>query len=310
LSRVYASLPLTGPSAAAGRELLLGLELALARSGSDVELVRLDSFSPDRDEQALANAERAIQDASCLAYVGDFHSSQVLVTAPLLSAAGLLHVAPVATFTGLTGQTLVRLWPHDGIGAAAVADWLAAEGLTPVLVVHDYGDEYGEPVGAMIAGEAARRELSVRLEPVWDEEPGRKDLGDARAVVYAGVAGPQTASLFNLLHALDPELWLVGTDGVAVPGVARALDPTAAARMRFFVPQSAPIALSGIEAMELVLAAVAEGGDRAAVVEAARDGRPRESILGPYAIGPDGLTTRTEYGRLAVVDRQLVRDLG
>lgn len=310
MSRVYASLPLTGPSAAAGRELLLGLELALARSGSDAELVRLDSFSPDRDAQALANARRAAEDASCLAYVGDFHSSQVLVTAPVLGAAGLLQVAPVATFVGLSGDTLVRLWPHDGIGAAAVADWLAAERLSPVLVIHDYGDEYGEPIGAMIADEAARRELSVRLEPVWDEEPTREDIGEAQAVVYAGVAGTQTASLFDTLHALDPELRLVGTDGVAVPGVAHALDPKTAERIRFFVPQRAPIAFTGIEAMELVLAAVEEGGDRPGVVAAARDGRPRESILGPYSVGPDGLTTRTEYGRLAVVDRQLVRDLG
>ena len=302
-------MPLTGPSAAAGRELLLGLELALARGKSDVELVTLDSYSPDRDEQALANARRAIEDASCLAYVGDFHSSQVLVTAPVLGAAGLLQVAPVATFIGLSGETLVRLWPHDGVGAAAVANWLALERLSPVLVVHDYGDEYGEPVGAMIADEAARRELSVRLEPIWDEEPTRENIGDARAIVYAGVAGTQTASFFDTLHQLNPELLLVGTDGVAVPGVARALDAKTAARMRFFVPQPAPIALTGVEAMELALSAVKEGDDRAAVVKAARDDRPRESILGPYAIGPDGLTTRTEYGRLAVVDRQLVRDL-
>ncbi len=176
--------------------------------------------------------------------------------------------------------------------------------------MHDYGDEYGEPVGAMIADEAARRELSVGLEPVWDEVPTREDLGDARAIVYAGVAGTQTASFFDTLHVLDPELWLVGTDGVAVPEVARALDPNTAERMRFFVPQSAPVALTGIEAMELALAAIEEGGDRAGVVAAARDGKPRESILGPYSIGADGVTTRAGYGRLAVVDQQLVRDLG
>jgi hypothetical protein len=41
---------------AAGRECLLELELTLARSRSTVELVTLDSFSPDREEQALGNA--------------------------------------------------------------------------------------------------------------------------------------------------------------------------------------------------------------------------------------------------------------
>jgi branched-chain amino acid transport system substrate-binding protein len=309
LSRVYASLPLTGPSAAAGREVLLGVRLAHTRRGGSVELQTFDSFAPDRDARAAANARAATADEDALAYIGDFHSSQVLASAPILSEAGLLQVAPVATFTGLHGETLVRLWPHDGIGAAAIASWLDAHAVSRVLVVHDHGDEYGAPVGAMIADETARRGLAVRLEPVWDAAPTHEDIGDAEAVVYAGVAGPQTPSLFDALHSLDPELWLLGTDGLAAAEVARSMDPGTAARTRFFVPQRAPIAFSGIEAMDLVLDAIAEGADRAAVVRAAKDGRQRESILGSYAIGADGLTTRTSYGRLVVVDRQLVWDL-
>jgi branched-chain amino acid transport system substrate-binding protein len=285
------------------------MRLAHARRGSPVELRTLDSFAPDRDAQAAAIARAAAADDDVLAYIGDFHSSQVLASAPILSGAGLLQVAPVATFAGLHGETLVRLWPHDGIGAAAIASWLEANSVSPVLVVHDYGDEYGAPVGAMIADETARRGLAVRLEPVWDATPTPEDIGDAKAVVYAGVAGPQTASLFDTLHSLGPELWLLGTDGLAAEDVARSMHPGTAARTRFFVPQRAPIAFSGIEGMDLVLDAIAEGADRAAVVRAAKDGRQRESILGSYSIGADGLTTRTSYGRLVVVDRRLVWDL-
>src|SRR5919109_3304961 len=156
VSRVYASLPLTGPAARPGREVLRGAELALETAERPpVELVALDSFAEDREERAVANARRAVEDAAALAYLGDFHSSQVLETAPILGEAGVLEVAPAATFIGLEGPTLVRLMPHDGVGARAIADWLARAGVRELLVVHDHDQGYGVPVGAMCA-EAAR----------------------------------------------------------------------------------------------------------------------------------------------------------
>ena len=81
------------------------------------------------------------------------------------AAPGLLQVAPVATYAGLRGDTLVRLTPHDGVGAHAIAAWLAEHGVDDVLIVHDYGDEYGEPVGAMCAQAARERGLAVRIRP-------------------------------------------------------------------------------------------------------------------------------------------------
>jgi ABC-type branched-subunit amino acid transport system substrate-binding protein len=76
LSRIYASLPLTGPAARAGREVLRGAEPAAERaSDSGAEPVVLDGFGKDREEQAIANARQAVADADALAYLGDFHSS-------------------------------------------------------------------------------------------------------------------------------------------------------------------------------------------------------------------------------------------
>lgn len=312
MSSVYASLPLSGPSAAPGRDVLLGAQLALAaRSEGGVELRVLDSFGPDRDKRAVENAQVAVADTEALAYLGDFHSSQVLAAAPVLGEAGLLQVAPVATFVELSGPTLVRLMPNDGAGAAAVSRWLAAEQVSSVLIVHDHDEEYGVPVGIMCAQAAEQCGLSTRIRPVWnEEEPSPGDLGDAEAVLYVGVAGPQTARLFDQLHALRPELRLLGSDGIAVPELARDLEPAAAERVRLFVPQRGPFAVYGIQAMDLVLDALAEGGDRLGVLRAGRDTRRvRSSILGSYSLDEDGLTTTTEYGRLVVVDRQLVWDL-
>jgi branched-chain amino acid transport system substrate-binding protein len=282
-----------------------------ARSGAHVELRSLDSFGPDRDKRALENAQAAAADPEAVAYLGDFHSSQILVTAPVLGEAGLLQVAPVATFVGLSGQTLVRLMPNDAAGAAALGRWLAAGDIASVLVVHDHDAGYGVPVGAMSAHEAEQRGLSTRIRPVWSEdEPRRGDLSGAQAVVYVGVAGPQTAELFQKLHALAPELWLLGSDGIAVPELARDLEPAVAEHVRLFVPQRGPFVLYGIQAMDHVLDALADSGGRSGIARAGRDTRERSSILGSYSLDEGGLTTTTEYGRLIVAHRQLVWDLG
>jgi branched-chain amino acid transport system substrate-binding protein len=308
VGRVYVSVPLRGPQGAAGRDVLRGAQLALERTGG-AELVVLDGFGEDRDAIAMAAARRAAEDDEALAYLGDFHSSQVAGTAPILSAADLLQVAPVATYAGLAGDTLVRLMPHDGVGARAIADWLAAVGVGEVLVVHDYGDEYGEPVGAMCAEAARERGLRVRIRRVWDqEEAPADDLGAADAVVYVGVAGSGAKGLWHDLHAANPQLWLLGSEGVAADWLARAMEPSAAERTRFFVANRAPLALYGYEAMALILDAIAAGGDRAAIVDAARATRDRDSVIGRYSIDADGHTTSTAYGRLAVVGGELVWD--
>ena len=74
----------------------------------------------------------------------------------------------------------------------------------------------------------------------WDEREA-DDLGGAGAVLYVGVAGRGAAGLFDNLHAADPRLWLLGTDGVATPWLAAELGPETAERTRFFVAARAPI---------------------------------------------------------------------
>jgi branched-chain amino acid transport system substrate-binding protein len=301
VSRVYASLPLDGPQGRLGRELLRGAELALERAGPVAELVVLDSAD------ALANARRAAADEAALGYLGDVYSGDVLRSSPVLAEAGLLAVAPAATFVGLTGETLVRLMPHDGVGARAIAAWLVARGVRELLVVHDHDDGYGVPVGQMCAEAARECGLAVSSRPVWDRVPGTLD--GVEAVLYVGVAGSGAVAMWHDLHALDSSLWLLGSDGVAVEWLARDLERSAAGRTRFFVPQRAPWAFYGFEAMALILDSIA-AGDRAGAVSLARGARDRDSILGRYSIDAEGLTTTTACGRLRVLDGELAWDRG
>src|SRR4051794_28601542 len=138
MARVYASLPLSGPAEHAGRELLRGAELALERAGDGApELLVFDTGGDARDARgarAQDAARIAADDDEAVAYLGDFHSSQVAATQPMLGTAGLLQVAPVATWVELGGPTLVCLMPNDRVGAAAIAEWLVEAGVAEVLV--------------------------------------------------------------------------------------------------------------------------------------------------------------------------------
>jgi branched-chain amino acid transport system substrate-binding protein len=311
MATVYASLPLSGPARHAGRELLRGAELALERAGEgSPALHAFDTGGDARVERAADTARLAADDDAAVAYLGDFHSDQVAETSTILGDARLLQVAPVATWTELGGPTLIRLMPHDGVGARAIADWLAETGVSELLVVHDHDPWYGVPVGQMCVDAAHARGLAVRSRPIWNhDEDWEPDLGEAEAVLYVGVAGSGAIQLWHDLHGVNPELWLLGTEGVAEPWLAEAMSATAAERTRFFTSLRAPFGFYGFEAMALILDAIAEGaGDRDATVRAARATSDRDSILGRYSIDDEGHTTSTAYGCLAVVGGELVSE--
>jgi ABC-type branched-subunit amino acid transport system substrate-binding protein len=234
--------------------------------------------------------------------------AQVDRTAPILAEAGLLQVAPGATYAGLGGPTLVRLMPDDRALARGIARWVAGAGLRRVLVVHDHDDGYGVPVGGMCQRALREAGVDTRAHPVWDDPtPVAGDVAGVDAVLYAGVAGSGAVALWGDLHRHGPALWLLATDGLAVDWFARELDAGAAARTRLFTAQRAPWGFYGNEAAALILDAVAAGeGNRLAVIETARRTCDRDSAIGRYSIDEHGLTTGPADGRLAVVGGELV----
>jgi len=171
-------------------------------------------------------------------------------------------------------------------------------------------DGYGVPVAAMCAQALQAAGVDARSRPVWDhDEAMAGDVAGAGAVLNVGVAGSGAAALWHDLHRLDGALWLLGTDGLAVDRFACGLGAGAAGRTRLFTTQRAPWGFYGHEAAALILDAVAAaGGNRLGVIEAARRTRDRDSALGRYSIGENGLTTGPADGRLAVMDGEVVWD--
>ena len=91
---VYVSMPLRGPEAASGRDIVDGARLALADANDKagelrVDAVYLDDTSGDGSGSgwspatAAANARRASLDSAAIAYVGDFDSGATRFSLPI-----------------------------------------------------------------------------------------------------------------------------------------------------------------------------------------------------------------------------------
>ena len=346
---IYSSLPLRGTSAEAARSVAAGQRLALEDAGRRVgsyriRLVRLDSTTGDSaiwdPGQVNANAERAANDETAIAYLGELDYGGSAVSLPITNSEGLLQVAPLDGLTSLTRRppgspregperyypserrTFLRLVPNDLLVAEALVDLIRERGLTRVTVIYDesiYGRE--------LAGQFGRRARTGGLTPSGTVED-RDEPGEVRsvvehvaserpdAIVYSGTAGATFAALLAGLRAELPGVPIWGGSGLAA-GVEPAGEPGRVAWLQAVRPPSEYPArgrvllrrlgrsradgLYGYESMRLVLDAIESGGaDRRAVVRAALSGRLRRSVLGPYRIFPRGDVSER---RLAIYGR-------
>jgi branched-chain amino acid transport system substrate-binding protein len=328
---VYVSMPLRGRSGAAGRDVVAGARMALAharRRAGDVRVraIYLDDtagrgpragWSPAR---AGANARRATEDTSAVAYVGDFESGASRTSEPITNAARLLQVSPastavelVRTFPGSNElpageraggeRTFGRVIPDDEAQAAAAATWIRRLGAKRVQIVDD-GSSYGRTLA-----EGVRDSLPRRL--ITGGEPdlvyyGGLAHGERRASSRG--APPRAAGRGTGAPAMGSAALLEPFRGWAVPAAryatSSAQDPAqlpprgrrfAAAFERRYDRAPDPYAAYGYEAMAVVLTSIRragdEGTDRQAVIDAFFATRNRRSVLGTYSIDTAGNTT-------------------
>ena len=245
---VYSSLPLTGASKAQTRDVVRGARLALQRAngqagGRPVRYVSLDdatrragTWMPERE---AANARRAREDASAIAYIGAFNSGASAISMPILNEGGILQVSPSNTYIGLTAggpgaergepdkyqpvgtRTYGRVVPNDRVQGRAGAALLQQLGAKRVLVVHD-GEIYGRGVAQIAADSLRARGIRVtgfrRLA-----RRGRNARSLARlargadAMYYGGITDNGARQLWRAV-ARRSRLIKVGSDGIAECG--------------------------------------------------------------------------------------------
>jgi branched-chain amino acid transport system substrate-binding protein len=265
---IYSSAPVSGLLGPKARDTVRAERLALAedhgRAGRlHVRFVSLDSTVADTGrwgpEVVLANAKRAAEDATAVAYLGEFDSGASAVSVPYLNPQGLLTVSPGDTLAGLTrpgvatrGEpdkyypthrfTFARTVPDDDVQATAMLDWMRAAGVRSVYLLDDQTG-YGRGFATRLERLATLAGLTVvdhrgidrtRADPL----KLAADLTDAErrhgadAVLYAGVLAPEVAPILDALVAANPGVELYVPGALAVTRFVARLAPDTQAALR------------------------------------------------------------------------------
>jgi branched-chain amino acid transport system substrate-binding protein len=246
---VYSSLPRHGVSAEEAEAVAAGQRLALAdadgRAASyRVRLVELDSADPDDDvwdpDLVERNADRAAEDETTIAYLGELDFGGSAISLPVTSREGILQISPGDGLTSLTRpqpgeragperyyaegrRTFLRLVPNDLLQAEALVAWAREGGAGTVAVLHD-DHLYGRGLAAQVAAVATREGVGINsVEEVRPSAGGYADVARdlleeaPDAVVYTGYAAGVARPLLSALGEALP-----GTDLFASSGVAGA----------------------------------------------------------------------------------------
>jgi branched-chain amino acid transport system substrate-binding protein len=228
-------------------------------------------------------------------------------------------------------RNFARLQPGDPAQARAQVQVMRELGVKKLYVLDDQ-DPFELPLAQMVTTEAEHAGIALAAHDSLDTTATTSFAGEvskvaesgAQAVFFAGGTTPEIVTLWQQLHGADPRLWLLGsstmvnatfTSAIGAAAASKTLLTTPilpmsrypasaqrvlAAYRRQFHEQPEAYALFGYEAMSATLRAIARAGahgnDRQAVIDALYDAGPQDSVIGRYAIEPDGETTLSSYG--------------
>jgi branched-chain amino acid transport system substrate-binding protein len=248
--KIVSSLPMTGSSLGQTQTIVNAICMALQERGHkagnfSVVYEALDDATPAKgswDEGKEAeNANRAVNDANVMAYIGTFNSGAAKVAIPILNRANLVMVSPANTYPGLTKpgkgepnepdvyypsgkRNFSRVVPADDLQGSLGAKWAQMLGAKRVYVLDD-SELYGRGLSTIFHPEAKRRGMEVfppdkpdSIDPKASDyrslalrvQQARPDL-----VYYGGITQNNAGKLWQDLRAtLGKDVKLMGPDGI------------------------------------------------------------------------------------------------
>ena len=248
------------------------------------------------------NANRAADDPTAIAYLGELDYGATAVSLPITNDAGLLQVSPGDGLTSLTHRvpgrpragperyyptdrrTFVRVGPIDLDEAEHIVARLAAAGDRRLGLVFDR-EIYGRELAAQVVDRARRAGLKpVAAEEYRGQVDDIPDIArelaekDPDAVVMLGVAGRGTIPMLVAIDDQLPGVPLFASSGILALRSSRC--PPGQTRIEAFGP-SQPPEEAGYQAMRLVLDAVGRGPAIAAAWSQRRSGRdlPGDAVV-------------------------------
>jgi branched-chain amino acid transport system substrate-binding protein len=255
---VYSSLPLQGASRPQSEDVIKGEKLALKQKGGKcgdfaIKYVSLDDATAAAGKweagQTSANARKAAQDDSTIAYLGEFNSGASAISIPITNEAGILQISPSNTALGLTKggagaepgepdkyypsgeRNYGRVVPVDIIQGQAQAQWMKDEGVTSVYVLDD-AEVYGKGVAKNTETAAGKLGIKIAGTDSWDGKAsnyralaGKIKSSGADAVFTGGIIDNNAPQLYKDLNAAMPDAKLFGPDGVATVDFTKEIPP-------------------------------------------------------------------------------------
>ncbi len=244
---IYSSLPLQGDSRPQSESVVNGMKMALQEANGKVgkftiKYKSLDDATATAGKwdpgQTSANARKAAQDASTIAYLGEFNSGASAISIPIINEAGILQISPANTYVGLTRaegaekgepdkyypsgkRTFGRVVPADHIQAAAQVAYQKDEGCTKTYILNDkevYGKgladqvaEIGKAQGLQILGNDGIDTKAANFRTVATKI---RSAG-ADCMFFGGITQNKGVQVFTDVHAANPDVKMFGPDGVA-----------------------------------------------------------------------------------------------
>jgi branched-chain amino acid transport system substrate-binding protein len=247
---VYSSLPLQGAQRLQTLAVVNGVKLALKQRGGKageftIKYTSLDDSTAQAGtwtpEATSANARKAAQDESSIAYIGEFNSGASAISIPILNEVPLAQVSPSNTGVGLTSDEpgadagepekyyptgerhYLRVVPRDTIQGAALATVMKDDGCTKLAILNDK-EVYGAGLSRNIEGSAKEQGIEVTgndgidpKAPNFRSQASSIAGAGADCFVFSGVTPNGGVQLYKDIAAALPDAKLYGPDGVSNP---------------------------------------------------------------------------------------------
>jgi branched-chain amino acid transport system substrate-binding protein len=274
---VYSSLPLQGAARVQNEAIVEGVRLALEQAHGRVGKFKVEYKSLDDStaqagawtrEATSANARKAAQDETTIAYIGEFNSGASAISIPILNEAGIAQVSPGNTAVGITSddpgadkgepekyyptgkRTYARLLPRDTIQGAALVTLMKEEGCKAAYILNDQ-EVYGVGLARNIELSAKKQGLELKGNDGFDKNAAnfralasRIKASGADCFVYCGITANNAVQIFKDVGAALPDAPLFGPEGI---GETAFFDPEEggipadlAKRVRLTIPGLAP----------------------------------------------------------------------
>ncbi len=247
--KIVSSLPRTGSSKGQTDTIVNSIKMALAEvnnkvgnatiSYEDLDDATAAKGSWDAAKEA-ENANKAVNDADVVAYIGTFNSGAAKISIPILCKANLVMISPANTYPGLTKKVegvepnepdvyypgcqrnYTRVVPSDELQGAAAAKWSKDLGATKAYILDDT-ELYGHGLAVMYKLTADKIGLPVVGGPEGIDSKAtdyralaqKIRASGADVVYFGGITQNNAGKLWQDLRAtLGNSVRLMGPDGI------------------------------------------------------------------------------------------------